>query len=166
MQNYDSSLFIGQSYFFSVEAQPYLIFYTLYYTLRRLHITIKVRPWESKGLSSEKIVTLDNNLSNLKCYRNSNFCLVFKESCLKQDRANFTSRNVINIYIVYELDTCSRDLNTVFTKDCIKNADPDQYGCSGFDIGFDSCTQFSLRHGNVGKNVIIFRVNYELINAY
>ena len=53
----------------------------------------------------------------------------------------FTSRNVINIYVGYELDPWSRDLNTVFTlKDCPKNAAPDQYVCSGFDIGFDSCS--------------------------
>ena len=72
----------------------------------------------------------------------------------------FTSRNVINIYVGYELDPWSRDLNTVFTlKDCPKNAAPDQYVCSGFDIGFDSCSEFSLLDGNVGKNVIVFGVN-------
>ena len=63
LQKYDSSLFIGQSYFFSDGAQPYLIFHKLYYNLRRIHITVKVRPWESKGLSFGRIVTLDNNLS-------------------------------------------------------------------------------------------------------
>ena len=46
-----------------------------------------------------------------------------------------------------------------FTKDCIKNAYLDQYVCSGFDIGFDSWSEFSLPDGNLGKNVIIFEVN-------
>ena len=50
-----------------------------------------------------------------------------------------------------------RDLNTVFTsKDCTKNADPDRYVYSGFGIGFDFSSQFSLPDDNLGKNVIFF----------
>ena len=42
LQTYDSSLFIGQSYFFSDGAHFYLIFRTLYYTLKRLGDTMKI----------------------------------------------------------------------------------------------------------------------------
>ena len=47
--------------------------------------------------------------------------LKFKASCLKQeDRALFTPNNVVNLFLVYELDTWSRDLYTDFTlKDCL-----------------------------------------------
>ena len=41
----------------------------------------------------------------------------FSGSCLKQDKAAFTHRNEVNFFIVYELDTGSRDLNTKFTLD-------------------------------------------------
>ena len=41
-QTYDSSLFIGQSYFFNDGAQLYLIFQTLYYTVKRLSSTEKI----------------------------------------------------------------------------------------------------------------------------
>ena len=58
--------------------------------------------------------------------------LVFKENCLKQKNATFTTPNRIFFFIVYELDTWSRDLNSNFTlKDCLfggvklaKNSDP------------------------------------------
>ena len=40
-----------------------------------------------------------------------------------------------------------------------KNADPDKYGCSGFSIGFDALSQFSLPDGSWDKNVIIFGVD-------
>ena len=97
-------VFIGESYFFSDGAQPYLIFHTFYNSFRRILITVKVISWESKDLSSESVVTPHNNLSaTVKWYRN----LVFKGSCLKQDRATFTSRNIRNIYVVCELDTWS-----------------------------------------------------------
>ena len=39
----------------------------------------------------------------------------FKGICLKQDSVSFIRRNVANLCISYELDTCSRDLNTDFT---------------------------------------------------
>ena len=41
LQIFDSSLFIGQRFFFNDVAQLYLIFQTLYYTLKRLDNTEK-----------------------------------------------------------------------------------------------------------------------------
>ena len=62
----------------------------------------------------------------------------FKRSCLKTDKVNFTPSNVVNLFIVFELDKWSQDLNVDFTlKDCLfavkstKNADPDKYSNSG-----------------------------------
>ena len=86
LQTYDSSLFISQSYFFIDRVQLYLIFQTLYYTLKRLNNTEKIVSWKSRGLSVKNLTaptTADNSPSlTTKWYRNSNFCLVFKESCL------------------------------------------------------------------------------------
>ena len=39
-----------------------------------------------------------------------------------------------------------------------KNADPDKYVYNNYSIGFDSCSDFSLPDGSVGKNIIIFGV--------
>ena len=57
--------------------------------------------------------------------------------------------------------------NTDFDlKDCLfgsvkltKNADTDKYKLSGYGIGFDSHSEFSLPDGSMGKNVIIFGVD-------
>ena len=78
--------------------------------------------------------------------------LEFKESCLKQDKAPFTSNNVVDLYIVYELNTRSQDLSDEFIlKKCLfgavkltKNANPSKYSCSGYRIGFDSRPRFSV----------------------
>ena len=53
---------------------------------------------------------------------------------------------------MYELDRWSQDLNAKFTlKECLfgsvkitKNFDPNKYSYSGYGIGFDSCSLFSI----------------------
>ena len=79
--------------------------------------------------------------------------LEFKESCLKQDKAPFTPNNVVNLYIVYELNIWSQDLNADFTlKDCLfgavkltKNANPNKYSYSGYGIEIDSRSLFQFQ---------------------
>ena len=78
--------------------------------------------------------------------------LRFTGSCLKQDKGSFTPNNVVNLYIVYELDRWSQDLNAKFTpKYCLfenveitKNANPNKYSYSGYGFGFDSLSLFSI----------------------
>ena len=98
-------------------AQLYQILQPLYCTLKRL---------------GDTPTTTDNCLSpSIKWYRDSNCCLIFKGSCLKQKKNNFTPPNRIKFF-VYKLDTWSGDLNSNFTlKDCLfrivklaKNFDP------------------------------------------
>ena len=69
----------------------------------------------------------------------------FVESCLKETQISFNLRNVVNLFVVHELDTWSKDLITDFTLvDCLfgtvkltNNAEKDKYDHSGSDIGFD-----------------------------
>ena len=76
---------------------------------------------------------------------NSRIRVKFKGSCLKQEGVTFIPRNVVNLFIVYESNTWSRNLNADFTlKDRLfgavkltKNADPEKYSYSGFGIRFD-----------------------------
>ena len=119
---------------------------------------------ESKGLSNKKLTTpttTDNSHSiSIKLYEDSTFCL-------EQRNATFTPPDRVLLFIVHKLDTWSQDLNPDFTlKDCFlgsiklaKNADPDKYVYSGYDIGFNSHSEFSSPDGNVGKNVIAFGVD-------
>ena len=90
------------------------------------------------------------SLSPKLVWQKSKKKLKFKETCLKQDKANSTPKNVINLFMVYELDTWSQDLYTDFTfKNYLfesvkltKNGDPSRYYYSGNGIGFDSCSLF------------------------
>ena len=69
----------------------------------------------------------------------------FEGSCLKQeDKAAFTPKNVIIFFILHELDSWPRDLNTGFTfGGCLfesvkltKISDLDKYSCRGYGIVF------------------------------
>ena len=57
---------------------------------------------------------------------NSNIAVKFKKCCLRQNATTFNHRNVWNLFIVYELEPCS------------KSIDPNENGYSGYDIGFFS----------------------------
>lgn len=46
---------------------------------------------------------------------NSKIELQFKGSCSKQDKKTFTPRNIVNVFIVYELATWSIDLSADLT---------------------------------------------------
>ena len=93
----------------------------------------------------------------------------FDGSCLKQeDAARFTPNFVVNLFIIYELDKCSRDLNTDFTaKDRLfgavnltNNADPDKYKYSGYGIGFDSRSKFPLPQDSNRKHCLSWHHNW------
>ena len=85
----------------------------------------------------------------------------------KEDTTSITADNVVNSFIVYQLGTWSQELNADFTiKDClfesvkiIKNVDTDKYSYSGYGIGFDSGSLFSVQNFDWGKNVVIFGVD-------
>ena len=89
---------------------------------------------------------------------------------MKEDKTTFTHRNLINLFIVYELGTCTRDLSiTVTSGDCLfravklnKNADHNKYGYSGYSVGFDVRSQFSLPSGRWGKNAVTCVVDNSL----
>ena len=86
---------------------------------------------------------LSRSANNDLWMNNSKIGVRFKGSCLKQDNVAFTLRNVVNLIIVYELDTWLRDLKADFTlKDYLleaaeltKNANPDEILYSRYGIG-------------------------------
>ena len=74
----------------------------------------------------------------------------FKGSCLRQSKA-FAPINVVNVFIVYELDAWSRDLRKFLLYEAVKLT-------MIFRIGFDSCSLCSILN-SWGKNVIISGVD-------
>ena len=73
-------------------------------------------------MSAEKVTTpttADNSFSP-SITENTNFCSIFKGSCLKPKNATINPPNIIYFFIVYELDTWSWYSNSQFIlKDCL-----------------------------------------------
>ena len=73
-------------------------------------------------MTNEKLTppyTANKSLSPKLIWNKSRIRLKFEGGCLKQeDKAPFTPKIEVNLFIVYELDRWSRDLNTL--KDCLE----------------------------------------------
>ena len=85
----------------------------------------------------------------------------FNGHCLIKDNISIPKK-VTNLYISYTLNPQLRNLNTDFTLgNCLfgsvklaKNSDLDKYKYSGYGIGFDSRSEFSLPDGTMGLELI------------
>ena len=107
--------------------------------------------WKSKSLSNTVIKSPtinNNNLAPTFEYINKKMFLKLNGRCLiKQNKSTF-NRKILNVYIVYELDSNSNDFdptlqNYLFgTVTLTKNSDIDKYKYSRYGIGFDSKGSF------------------------
>ena len=117
---------------------------------------------------SKPLYTANKILSPRLLWNKSRLRLRFEGSCLKQEETSpFIRDNILNLFIVCELDAWSRDLHTDFTlKDSLfwavkltKNADPDKCFYSAFEIGFYSHSLFSTPNFDWGKNAVLWGVH-------
>ena len=98
-------------------------------------------------------------------YDVSKIRIKFDRSFLNRFPPTILHGNIVNIYIVYEITSDYKDINYPTLENCwfgsvklTKNADINKYRYSGYGIGFDRETFFSI--GNeIGKNVVIFGVD-------
>ena len=76
------------------------------------------------------------------------------EAAIKQPKMQYTHGATVNIYIVYDNDSTLK--NCLFgAVNLTKNA-IDKYHYSGYGIGFDRRSSFSIPSGGFGQNVLIF----------
>ena len=141
-------------------SQAYLIFQSVHSYLKIITNTRHIAEWKSKGLSNEnfKPCTMSNDsLTPLTDYYGYKIRLKFNGSCLRQPEVTHTDEKVVNIYVFYELAGSSSHFDDPTLKKCLisaatltKKADVDNYGYSGYGIGFDR------KGGGFGQNVLIF----------
>ena len=171
LKTFDSSYFIGKSYFEEDGTPNHLVFQPLDRYLKTAANINYILSWKSKGLSNESIkppATSDNNLTPLLIHYRSKTKVYFDRACLKQDKVTFNHGKIVNIYIVYKIIRITkingnRNLtvqNASFGGVSLtKNADVNKYKYSGYGIAFDRTSSFSFPGGGNGQNVIIFGVD-------
>ena len=104
LKTFDSSYFIGKSYFDEDGTQNYLVFQLLNKYFKLITNTLSILLWQSKGISTENIDPPNTSLSLSINYVGNKIRVKFNGSCLKQsNKLTYTHGKVVNIYIVYEL---------------------------------------------------------------
>ena len=145
----------------------YLVFQPINKYFKSITNSNYILSWISKGLSNESIKPPsgpNNFLTPSLNYLGNKTRVKLSGSCLKQDKVTYKHGNIVNIYIVYEIN--KKD-NTVISdptlENCLfgavtltKNDDIDKYMYSGYGTGFDRKSSFSFSSGGYGQNVLIF----------
>ena len=166
----DLSYYHGKNYFDEDGALNYYVFQPLFKYLEFAHVDniTYILSWKSRGLydTKTKAIVTTNYLLNprINIYDMGKIRIKFNASFLNRFPPTMPHRNVLNIYIVYEITSDYKDISYTTLENCLfgsakltKNADIDKYGYFGYDIGFDRQSSFSI--GNeTGKNVIIFEL--------
>ena len=157
----ETSFFSG-NYF---SQQSYLIYEPKTFSFKQN--TAGITHWKSTGINNYSLKTgiANNSGAYPKASGETRMSVIFSGNYVKGNKVIYPVKSVINIHIVYKLDTIKSTRNTDFT---IQNAllgaikiaedpsDTDHYKYSGYGIAFDESSDFSF--GNIvnGKNLIIF----------
>ena len=167
----DLSYYHGKNYFDEHGALNYYVFQPLFKYLEVAHVgnITYILSWKSRGFHDTKIkaIVLANYLLNpqINVYDMGKVRIKFNGSFLNRFSPTKSHRNVVNIYIVYEITSDYKDINYPTLENCLfgsviltKNADIEKYRYFEYGIGFVRQSSFSI--GNeIGKNVITFGVD-------
>ena len=110
--------------------------------------------WKSKGLSDLEITSIKTNnyLLNPHIDQYDTSKMKKKKKKKKNNNGSFFDRfplsitygKIVNIYIVYKINSNCKDCNYPTIENCLlgfvkltKNAENDKYGYFGYDVGFD-----------------------------
>ena len=167
----DLSYYHGKNYFDENGSLNYYVFQPLFKYLEVAHVgnITYILSWKSRGLHDTKIkaIVTTNYLLNpcINIYDMGKIRIKFNGSFLNRFPPTMPHRNVVNIYIVYEITSDYKDINYPTLENCLfgfvkltKNTDLDKYRYSRYGIGFDREISFSFNN-DFGKNVIIFGVD-------
>ena len=123
LKTFDLSYFIGKSHFDEDGTQNYFVFQPLNKYFISITNTLSILSWQSKGLSTENIDPPTTSLSPSINYVGNKIRVKCTGSCLKQsNKLTFTHKNIVNIYIFYELGTSTSNDNDPTLKNCLFGA--------------------------------------------
>ena len=155
--------------FYCYNQQSYLLFEGKISSF--VKTSINISGWKSSGIFSNdqndtyphlKSVSSSNRPQKL-LIKNRKFCVDVNGNYMKQDKISYINFSVINIYIVYSLETISNTRNTDFTaQNCLfgaikitKNRNTSKYKYVGYGICFDEGDNFNFGNRIDAKNATI-----------
>ena len=160
LTTFDSSYYIGKSYFEEDGTPNYLIFQPLNKYFKKGDGNFYyVLSWTSTGLSNESIkppTTSDNSLTPILNYYGTKIKVSFDRTCLRHDKVTFNHRKMVNIYIAYKIiryANINGNRNSNLTVQhaffgavsLTKNADVNKYKYSGYGIALGRTSSFHFQ---------------------
>ena len=159
----EASLF-RVSYYFN--QQSYLIYEPNTFSFKQNSAVITY--WKSTGIDNYSLKTDLRGVANIcndypKVSSGTRMSVRFSGNYVKESKSIYPVNPVINIYIVYSLDTVSNTRNTDFTAQnylfgavkITKDVNTSNYKYVGYGICFDEGSNFSIGNITIGKNIII-----------
>ena len=153
----ESGYFRSKNHFDEDGIQNYYIFQPISKYLKVAHVNYinYIVSWKSRGLNDIKIESIKTNnyLLNpcMDHYYMSKIIIKFDGSFLNPFPPTILHGDIVNTYIAYEITNYYNDRNYPTLENCLfgsvkltKNANIDKYGYSGYGIGFDRKTLFSI----------------------
>ena len=153
----------------------YLLYECRIYSLKTVTYStgdIFISNWKSTGINNySRSSDLDGGSGGINSpilKDNGRMSARFEGIYLKQNKlVRSNNNNVINVYIVYKLDTVSNTRDDTFTVQnalfggikLTKNTDTSKYKYEGYGICFDEGGTFSMGNISDGRNVLIFGVH-------
>ena len=168
----DNALTNGRDYY---RDEMYLLYEYRTYSFKTNTFTtgsILISNWKSTGINNySRNSDMDGGSGGINypiLVDNGRMSVKFVGVYLKQSKlVRPTNNNVINVYIVYKLDTVSSTRDDTFTVQnalfggirLTKNTDTSKYKYEGYGICFDEGGMFGMGNITDGRNVLIFGVH-------
>ena len=87
---------------------------------KKISSTNNISSWECKGLSNDVIKARDNTLAPEYIYTGKRMYVKFNRSCLKQDTMALSHKKIVNIYIVYALNSTLNYDEDITLENCLE----------------------------------------------
>ena len=147
------SILNGAKYFSSRIFQNYLVFVPAKLYVKYFSGTTWNKSWKSNGMSEENvenITELHSNFARTFVHHHLLPDIHFNGRCLFNNNISI-SKQVLNLYIFLLTTPWLRNINPYFSLNnslfgsvnLTEKADPEKYNYSGYDIRFDSSSEFS-----------------------
>ena len=156
LKTFDLSYFRGKSHYEEDGTQNWFLFQPIsrYFKTAYANNNNCILSWISKGLSNLEIdsIKTTNYMLNpyIDTYDIAKIRINFNGGCLKRLPPTILHREIVNIYIAYEITDNFNASNYPTLENCLfesakltKSVDVDKYGYSGYGIGFDRKRFFS-----------------------
>ena len=124
--------------------------------------TAYIFSWKSKGVFNSKLKPLYTTFLNSIRLSEYRIGIKFEKDSLTVEQNNYSTK-IVNVFIVYDLGSCSKNPTNNFKfKNClsratniVKNSDKEKYVYCGYGITFDSAGSWSFDN-EFARNVVIF----------